>query len=103
MTALEAIAKKEKVTIGDKTYKLNIEKAKELGLECAILGILASESYQREKDWLEYGCNVFYERKDNQSRPLSFWTDEDILEYISRYNIKIPKLYEMGYTRNGCM
>lgn len=78
-------------------------KAKELGLECAILGILASESYQREKDWLEYGCNVFYERKDNQSRPLSFWTDEDILEYISRYNIKIPKLYEMGYTRNGCM
>ena len=57
-------------------------KAKELGLECAILGILASESYQREKDWLEYGCNVFHERKDNQSRPLSFWTDEDILEYI---------------------
>ena len=32
MTVLEAIAKKEKVTIGDKTYKLNIEKAKELGL-----------------------------------------------------------------------
>lgn len=38
-------------------------KAKELGLECAILGILASESYQREKDWLEYGCNVFYEER----------------------------------------
>lgn len=78
-------------------------KAKELGLECAILGILASESYQREKDWLEYGCNVFHERKDNQSRPLSFWTDEDILEYIEKYDVKIPKLYEMGYTRNGCM
>lgn len=78
-------------------------KAKELGLECAILGILASESYQREKDWLEHGCNVFHERKDNQSRPLSFWTDEDILEYISIYNVKIPKLYEMGYNRNGCM
>lgn len=78
-------------------------KAKELELECAILGILASESYQREKDWLEYGCNVFYKRKDNQSRPLSFWTNDDILEYIKRYNIQIPKLYEMGYTRNGCM
>jgi 3'-phosphoadenosine 5'-phosphosulfate sulfotransferase (PAPS reductase)/FAD synthetase len=78
-------------------------KAKELGLECAILGILASESYQREKDWLEYGCNVFHERKDNQSRPLSFWTDEDILEYIETYKVRIPKLYEMGYTRNGCM
>lgn len=55
-------------------------KAKELGLECALLGILASESYQREKEWLEYGCNVFHEHKDNQSKPLSFWTDNDILE-----------------------
>lgn len=78
-------------------------KAKELGLDCAILGILASESYQREKDWLEYGCNVFHERKDNQSRPLSFWNDEDILEYIDRYDVRIPKLYDMGYPRNGCM
>lgn len=78
-------------------------KAKELGLKCAILGILASESYQREKEWLEYGCNIFHERKDNQSKPLSFWTDDDISEYIKRYNIRISKLYEMGYTRNGCM
>lgn len=78
-------------------------KAKELGLECAILGILASESYQREKDWLEYGCNVFHERRDNQSKPLSFWTEEDIQEYIETYNVKIPELYNMGYTRNGCM
>jgi 3'-phosphoadenosine 5'-phosphosulfate sulfotransferase (PAPS reductase)/FAD synthetase len=78
-------------------------KAKELGMECAILGILASESYQREKDWLEYGCNVFHIRKDNQSRPLSFWTDKDIQEYIETYNVRIPKLYKMGYSRNGCM
>ena len=78
-------------------------KAKELGMKCAILGILASESYQREKDWLEYGCNVFYKRGDNQSRPLSFWTDDNILEYIKKYNVKIPSLYEKGYTRNGCM
>lgn len=78
-------------------------KARELGMECAILGILASESYQREKDWLEYGCNVFHERKENQSRPLSFWTDADILEYIEKYHVKIPALYDQGYTRNGCM
>ena len=78
-------------------------KAKELDQKCAILGILASESYQREKDWLEYGCNVFFERKDNQSRPLSFWTDDDILEYIDRFEVRIPRLYEMGYSRNGCM
>lgn len=78
-------------------------KARELGLQCAILGILASESYQREKDWLEYGCNVFHQRADNQSRPLSFWTESDIDEYIKRYNVRIPALYNMGYSRNGCM
>ena len=79
------------------------KKAKELGLKCTILGILASESYQREKDWLEYGCNVFHEKKENQSRPLSFWTEDDINEYIKLYNVRISKLYEMGYSRNGCM
>lgn len=78
-------------------------KAKELGLECAILGILTSESYQREKDWIENGCNVFHKRKDNQSRPLSFWTEADIQEYIDRFHVKISRLYEMGYLRNGCM
>lgn len=78
-------------------------KAKELGLECAILGILASESYQRQKDWLIYGCNVFHTKKDNQSRPLSFWTEEDIQEYIERFDVKISKLYDLGYKRNGCM
>lgn len=78
-------------------------KAKELGMQCVILGILASESYQREKAWLEYGCNVFFKFKDNQCKPLSFWTDEDINEYIKKYNVKIPDLYHMGYTRNGCM
>lgn len=78
-------------------------KAKELGMDCVILGILASESYQREKAWLEYGCNIFYKLKDNQCKPLSFWTDEDITEYIDKYQVKIPDLYNMGYTRNGCM
>ena len=78
-------------------------KARELGMKCAILGILASESYQREKDWLENGCNVFHKRKDNQSRPLSFWTDEDIIEYIVKYKVRISDLYKKGYSRNGCM
>lgn len=88
----------------DKLKKEPIKrKAKELGLKCAILGILASESYMRQKDWINNGCNVFHKRKDNQSRPLSFWTDEDIIEYIQRYNIRIPDLYSNGYSRNGCM
>ncbi len=78
-------------------------KAKELGLSCSIIGIRASESYQRQNDWIKFGCNVFYKHKDNQSRPLAFWTDDDINEYISTYNVRLSKLYTMGYTRNGCM
>lgn len=101
-------AKYKSLPISDKCCdKLKKEplrrKAKELGLECAILGILTTESYQRELDWLENGCNVFHIRQDNQSRPLSFWTDDDILEYIKKYNVRISNLYSMGYERNGCM
>lgn len=101
-------AKYKELPISDKCCdKLKKEplrrEAKKRGLKCVILGILASESYQREKDWLEYGCNVFHEKKDNQSRPLSFWTDDDIIEYINKYHVRISKLYDMGYSRNGCM
>ena len=78
-------------------------KAKELNLSCAIIGILASESYQREAEWVNYGCNVFHVKSDNQCRPLAFWTEQDIQEYILNNNVKISSLYEKGYTRNGCM
>ena len=77
--------------------------AKKLGLECAIIGILASESRLRENEWINYGCNVFHIKKDNQCRPLSFWTDKDITEYIEKNNVRISSLYEKGFTRNGCM
>lgn len=88
----------------DKLKKVPIKKkAKELKMECVMLGTLAEESRQRERDWLEYGCNIFYKKKDNQCRPLSFWTEKDIYEYIKMYNIKLAKIYEMGYDRNGCM
>lgn len=79
------------------------KKAKELGMECTILGLLASESRQREQDWLTYGCNVFHVKSENQCRPISFWNESDIQQYIEKYNVKISDLYDMGYTRNGCM
>lgn len=88
----------------DKLKKVPLKKkAKELGMECVILGTLAEESRQRSQDWIKYGCNIFNQKKDNQCRPLSFWTEADIYEYIEKYNVKIPDLYQMGYERNGCM
>lgn len=79
------------------------KKAKELGMECALLGILASESRQRKQDWIQNGCNVFNKKSENQCRPLSFWTEKDIYEYIKKYNVTISSLYDLGYERNGCM
>lgn len=88
----------------DKLKKAPIKKtAKKLGMECAIIGTLAEESRQREMDWVNFGCNVFEAKKDSQCRPLSFWTEKDIYDYIALHNLKISELYSMGYKRNGCM
>ena len=85
-----------------KKYPLK-QTAKKLNLDCSLIGTLAVESRQRESDWINYGCNVFNVKKDNQCRPLSFWTEEDILRYIKIHDLKISDLYNMGYSRNGCM
>ena len=47
--------------------------------------------------------NIFFQKKDNQCRPLSFWTERDIWDYIELYKIPISDLYGQGYQRNGCM
>ncbi len=77
--------------------------ARSFKMECAIIGTLAQESYQRELDWIRFGCNVFEMKKDSQCRPLSFWTEQDILDYIRIFDVRISRLYQMGYRRNGCM
>lgn len=77
------------------------------------VGTLTVESLDREYSWLEYGCNR-YNGKHPQSRPLSIFTESDILEYHLRFNIPLPSVYgdilqgENGYycsglTRTGCV
>lgn len=56
------------------------------------VGTLADESALRLHNWLYHGCNAF-NNKSPTSQPLSFWTEEDILEYLLRYNIKYAKVY----------
>ena len=57
-----------------------------------IIGIMASESNRRMKAWERTGCNAFDSDKP-KSKPLSFWTEQDILAYIVKYGIKIPSVY----------
>ena len=58
----------------------------------AIIGTMADESRGRYFDWLRYGCNSF-ETKRLASRPLSFWTEQDVLQYIKKFNVPYASVY----------
>ena len=58
----------------------------------AIIGTMACESRIRYQAWLKYGCNSF-EKNRCSSNPISFWTEQDILEYILKYDLTIPSVY----------
>ena len=64
------------------------------------LGTMAEESLMRRQSWIRTGCNAF-EGKKPSSQPLSFWTEQDILEYIKTYNIEICSVYGNIIEQNG--
>ena len=57
------------------------------------IGTLACESRLRESKWMKYGCNAFDQKGHPTSAPLSFWTEQDILRYIKRYDLDIADIY----------
>lgn len=67
-----------------------------------IMGTTASESALRAQKFMQYG---FYnlEGKKAQCTPMSIWKDEDVWEYIRRFNLPYCKIYDMGYDRTGCV
>jgi 3'-phosphoadenosine 5'-phosphosulfate sulfotransferase (PAPS reductase)/FAD synthetase len=57
-----------------------------------IIGTMASESNLRKKEWLKSGCNAF-DKKYPSSQPMSFWTEQDVFNYIKQFNINICSVY----------
>ena len=57
-----------------------------------IIGTMASESKIREQAWQRVGCNAF-DSKDKKSAPMSFWTEQDVLRYIKKFNIPYASVY----------
>ncbi len=57
-----------------------------------ILATMVVESMLRESAWLKNGCNAF-DAKKPQSAPMSFWTEQDILQYIKQEQIPIASVY----------
>lgn len=66
-----------------------------------IIGTMACESINRRSQWLKYGCNSF-DAKNPASKPMSFWKEQDVLEYIVKYDIPYPSVYgEIKQDKNG--
>lgn len=57
-----------------------------------IVGTLADESALRKRQWIKNGCNAFDSARP-MSKPLSFWTEQDILHYIKKYDVPYCSVY----------
>lgn len=57
-----------------------------------IIATLAQESRVRKQAWIRHGCNAF-DSSSPSCQPMSFWTEQDVLEYIVKYNVKICDVY----------
>lgn len=53
---------------------------------------MAEESRLREQRWLRYGCNGFNMTSPSSS-PMSFWTEQDVLQYIKEEQLPIASVY----------
>lgn len=66
-----------------------------------IIATIVSESRLRKTRWYRHGCNAF-ESKRPISAPLSFWTEDNILQYIVQNNIQLADVYgEVVTERDG--
>ena len=59
--------------------------------EKPIIATMTEESANRKMAWLKTGCNSFEGKI--ASRPMSFWTKQDVLQYIKKYKVKIADCY----------
>ena len=86
---------------------------KETGLR-PMVGEMADDSKEREMNYLRSGCNAF-DGKRLMSKPMGFWLEQDVLQYIKNYNIPICSVYgdiieevggalrTAGVNRTGCI
>lgn len=57
-----------------------------------MIALMADEGERRKLMYLHSGCNA-YDAYHPSSRPIMFWTEQDVLQYVLRYNLKLPVIY----------
>lgn len=66
-----------------------------------ITAMMAAESRLRRNSWLKNGCNAF-DSKRPISNPMSFWTENDVLEYLAKHKVPYASVYgEIVQNKNG--
>ena len=55
-----------------------------------LVGTMTCESSLRKQAWLKTGCNAF---NIGKGMPLSFWTEQDVLHYIKKFNVPYAPVY----------
>ena len=65
-----------------------------------VLATMTCESQLRRNAWLQHGCNAF-DAKRPASQPMSFWTEQDVLEYLRRYEVPYASVYGNIVEENG--
>lgn len=64
---------------------------KETG-QLPMLGLMAYESKRRKNAYLKGGCNSF-DNKRPMSMPMGYWTKQDVLQYLKRFNVPYSEAY----------
>lgn len=78
-----------------------------------IVATMTEESFLRTSEWLKSGCNSFDGNRP-MSKPMSFWTEQDVLQYIKLHNLPVASVYGdlveekgklkfTGCSRTGCV
>ena len=57
-----------------------------------MIAIMGEESFLRMGKWLATGCNAF-DSKRPMGKPMSFWTEQDVLRFIVDREIPIASVY----------
>lgn len=77
-----------------------------------IVATMTEESRMRKSAWLKTGCNAYTGKQ--MSKPMSFWTEQDVLQYIDVMGLEVApvygnllysggKYYFDGCKRTGCI
>ena len=78
------------------------------------IATMTCESFIRQMAWMKQGCNIFSDKRPI-SKPMSFWTEQDVLAYLKLYNLPYASVYgeilqdengqyyTTGCKRTGCM